>query len=339
MPEIAIVIPAFRSAPYIARTIDSVIAQSFTDWHLIVVDDASPDDTADIVRRYTERDERIQLLALPSNGGAANARNLGLAASPETPYVIFLDGDDEWEPHALAALRAALHQHPEAVAAHGLARTIGPQGEPFYDGRGVDILSEHRPTVDAGRWRILGPHEPTTFASLVVSNDVPTPGLALIRKAVLDREGPAPFDQAIWPTDDWDLWLRLLRHGPMAFVPRVTLRYRRHPTQAWWGGTDGSRRAADLRMRRAMVERIARDEGERRLARDGWRYAERRVLEIQAERLAAATRGLRVRTAARLAPLVLLAYVRSRRWYPVGMVRRALGRGAPHRLTPVGAGD
>lgn len=335
MPEIAIVIPAFRGAPYIARTIDSVIAQSFTDWRLIVVDDASPDDTAAIVRRYTELDERIQLLALTSNVGAANARNLGLAAAPETPYVIFLDHDDEWEPHALATLQAALDLHPEAVAAHGLARTIGPQGEPL-DWHGLDVVSEHRHAVDAGRWRVLGPDEPTTFAALVTSNEIPTPGLVLIRKNILNREGPAPFDQASWHMDDWVLWLRLLQHGPMAFVPRVTLRYRRHPTQALWSGTARSRRFTDLRMRRTMIERIARDERERRLARDGWRYAERRVLRMQAERLLAEARKRHFRTAARLAPLVLLAYVRSRRWYPVGTVRRMLGRGAP---PPVGARD
>jgi glycosyltransferase involved in cell wall biosynthesis len=130
MPEISLVVPAYDAEVFLAETLDSVIAQSFPDWELVVVDDGSTDGTADTVRRYVARDSRIQLIE-QVNSGVAAARNTGLfAANPETWAIMFLDADDVLERDALTTLSDALRAHPEAVGAHGQARFVDANGNP-----------------------------------------------------------------------------------------------------------------------------------------------------------------------------------------------------------------
>ena len=108
--ELTVVIPLYNKAPYIRRTIDSVLSQSFTDFELVVVDDGSTDGSADIVRAYT--DSRVRLLQ-QSNAGVAAARNRGSGVA-RNEYVAFLDADDEWETTFLETVAAMVHRYPDA---------------------------------------------------------------------------------------------------------------------------------------------------------------------------------------------------------------------------------
>ena len=93
--------PAYNSGPYIDAAIESVRAQTFADWELIVVDDCSTDDTRERVRRHADADQRITMLALPANMGApAGPRNRGVALATGA-YVALLDADDIWHPQKL----------------------------------------------------------------------------------------------------------------------------------------------------------------------------------------------------------------------------------------------
>jgi teichuronic acid biosynthesis glycosyltransferase TuaG len=97
---VSIITPSFNCCKYIGTTIDSVINQSFSDWELIIVDDCSTDNSTEIIKNYTKSDQRIKALFLPSNQGAAVARNAGLAIS-QGRYIAFLDSDDVWEKNKL----------------------------------------------------------------------------------------------------------------------------------------------------------------------------------------------------------------------------------------------
>lgn len=92
--------PAYNSGHFIAASIESIIAQTYTDWELFVVDDCSTDDTVDIVRTYAEHDERIKLLTLDHNVGAGHTRNVGIEAA-DGRYIAFCDSDDRWLPAKL----------------------------------------------------------------------------------------------------------------------------------------------------------------------------------------------------------------------------------------------
>ena len=91
---ISIITPCYNAAPYIATTIKSVQQQTFTGWEMIVVDDGSTDDSAEIVRQISQQDSRIKLVQ-KENGGSASARKIGLSLA-KGEYIQFLDADDLW---------------------------------------------------------------------------------------------------------------------------------------------------------------------------------------------------------------------------------------------------
>lgn len=99
MPQVSIITPCYNASRFISQTIDSVLAQSFTDWEMIIVDDGSKDDSSEIVKKYVEKDSRIRLIQQP-NGGSANARNRGIKEATGR-YIALLDADDLWLPQFL----------------------------------------------------------------------------------------------------------------------------------------------------------------------------------------------------------------------------------------------
>jgi glycosyltransferase involved in cell wall biosynthesis len=94
--KISIITPCYNAEPYIARTIQSVQNQTITDWEMIIVDDGSNDNSADIIKDFASKDARIKLFQ-KENGGSASARNMGLALA-QGEFIQFLDADDTIEP-------------------------------------------------------------------------------------------------------------------------------------------------------------------------------------------------------------------------------------------------
>lgn len=97
---ISIITPLYNKQKFIDCAIQSVLSQSFTDWEMIIVNDASDDNGAMVVERFSQTDQRIKLIHLAVNSGAAVARNLGLEKA-KGRYIAFLDADDLWEPQKL----------------------------------------------------------------------------------------------------------------------------------------------------------------------------------------------------------------------------------------------
>ena len=105
MPEISVIVPVYNVAPFLPACLDSLTAQTFTDFEAILVDDGSTDESPAILRDYAARDGRFRVITR-ENGGLSAARNSGIAAASGT-FLAFLDGDDVLEPDFLAALREA----------------------------------------------------------------------------------------------------------------------------------------------------------------------------------------------------------------------------------------
>jgi len=99
-PLVSIITPVYSCEEYIRQTIDSVRSQTFTDWEMILADDCSPDNSAEIIADYSLRDSRIRYITLPANSGAAVARNAALNEA-RGRYIAYLDADDIWLPEKL----------------------------------------------------------------------------------------------------------------------------------------------------------------------------------------------------------------------------------------------
>jgi len=224
-PRISIVIPTYNAAAYLAQTLDSVLAQTCSDWELVIYDDGSHDGTVAVANSYSAKDRRIRVLQ-GRNGGVAAARNEGFAATnPASKFVIFLDHDDLWEPDILEILSGILSNDPEYVSAHSVCRCIDSNGRPAV-GDDIQTILSARNGYRGGTVKLVTVEEPTTFSDLALHNWICTPGLHLVRREVLEKVGA--FDPNTVPCDDWDMSIRLSRHGPIGFTQRPLLLWRRH---------------------------------------------------------------------------------------------------------------
>lgn len=97
---VSIITPAYNCANVISETIESVLAQTYDEWEMIIVNDCSKDNTVDVVNSYCEQDSRIQLVNMKSNSGSAAARNRGIELA-NGKYIALLDSDDVWKPQKL----------------------------------------------------------------------------------------------------------------------------------------------------------------------------------------------------------------------------------------------
>lgn len=207
MPLVSVVIPTYRHREFVLETLNSVWAQTFKDYEVIVVNDGSPDDTAEVLRPLREAG-RIRYLEQP-NAGQAAARNRGLAEA-RGEFIAFLDDDDLWPPEKLQWQVAGLRQAPELGCLGGtcLKFEVAPP-VPVPQGQG-------RMSID--------------YESLFDGSPFISPGQVLIRKCSLQVVGG--FDENVWGADDLDLYMRLSRISGMVRQDRVALYYRLHPGNA-----------------------------------------------------------------------------------------------------------
>ncbi len=274
-PIVSIVVPAFNAARFLQTTLKSVCAQTMSDWECIVVDDGSHDDTVDSVRELIAADGRLKLVR-QSNRGVSAARNHGYRlADPRSEFVTFMDGDDLWLPDTLSILTAELRQHPAAVGVHGLAQVVDAQGACLPD---QDFTSRGRERLGMreGRISVLPEEAATRFDALLWTNTIYPPGLLLTRRACYEKTGL--FDPALTLIEDWDMVVRLSRHGELRFVNKVVLHYRRHD-----GNISAADNRANVQVARLMHHRNffsqENDPRQRKIVRQSWRAWQRLMLQ------------------------------------------------------------
>jgi glycosyltransferase involved in cell wall biosynthesis len=205
--------PAFEVAAFVGEAIESVLAQTFTDWQLVVVDDGSSDGTPDVVSGY--RDPRIRLLRIDHSGLPAVARNRALAAT-ESPFVAFLDADDLWRPQKLGHQLALVESRPEV----GLVHT---GFEMLRDGTLEPYLPPPTMTAD-------GPQlERLALGNYIANSSV------LVRRALLAEYGSFDEDRRLRGTEDFELWLRLAPHTEFGYLDEPLMVYRFHPANLGQG--------------------------------------------------------------------------------------------------------
>ena len=200
-PQVSIVIPCFNHARFLPDAIESALGQLHMPVEVVVIDDGSTDNSADVASRYP-----VQVVR-QANAGLSSARNAGLAAS-SGDVVIFLDADDRLRPTAAAAGVDVLQRTPTAMLAFGRCLLVDEHGGP---------LATDQPRVTSG-----------FYPELLRRNYIWTPALVAFRRAVFDELGA--FDPSVNPSADYDLYLRVAQR--YAFAPHDTLvaEYRQYAT-------------------------------------------------------------------------------------------------------------
>jgi glycosyltransferase involved in cell wall biosynthesis len=196
-------------ADTIVVAVNSVLAQSFADLEVIVVDDGSTDGTPEIVKAI--QDSRLRVIVHPENRGVSAARNTGIKAAL-APWIAFQDSDDEWLPAKLERQMARIAQQgPHCVGGYCGMIIVGSAA---LGGEGPATERYHPgPEFD--------PREGDILQSLLRDSLISTQTLVARRDLLLEIGG---FDEALPALVDWDCVLRLARRGPFAFVDEPLVR-------------------------------------------------------------------------------------------------------------------
>lgn len=208
-PLISVIIPAYNAEKFIAATLDSVLAQTYSNLEIVVVDDGSQDRTAEIVATYAQRDHRLTLLQQPNRGVAA-ARNLAIKRSTGE-FLAPLDADDIWYPQKLEKQLALMMQSKPTVGlVYGWSAYINEAG----DLTGRKLASQHVGEV---------------YPHLLAGNFIGNASAPLIRRSCLLQVGGynVQMKQAeAQGCEDWDLYLRIAEHYCFLLVPEFLIGYR-----------------------------------------------------------------------------------------------------------------
>jgi len=229
---VSVIMPVYRGERFVAKAIESVLAQTYHDFEILIVNDGSPDDSARIVRRFLPNPQ-IRYIE-QQNAGVAAARNTGIAHA-NGAFIGLLDQDDVWLPNKLARQVAYFDSHPEVGLVHTRVKCI-------------DAAGALRSCVGA-----IGvhPHKGLCAGRLLLGNGI-APVTVLLRRECIDDVGT--FDQRFAPADDWELWMRIARRHPIAFIDEVTACYRFHGENV--SSDQLTMQCAVLRIMDAMCERF-----------------------------------------------------------------------------------
>jgi glycosyltransferase involved in cell wall biosynthesis len=206
MPRVSVIIPTFNNAALLPETLDSILAQSFTDFELIVVDDGSTDDTAAIVKRDYPQLEYIYQL----NGGPAAARNAGVGLA-QGEYIAFCDHDDLWHPEHLQTLLDTFAAYPQTALVFDNAEYFGVGVEP-------------------GKWHLdslacAGLAKSTVSAKrLLWDYPIASMSVTMVRKKYFALLGG--LSEQVGALDDLHFYLRVAAHSDVRFVDYLGCRKR-----------------------------------------------------------------------------------------------------------------
>lgn len=208
-PRVTVLMPVHNVEKHLAAALDSILAQTFTDFELLVIDDCSTDGTAALLDRYT--DPRIVRTRNERNLGLVETLNRGIDRA-RGAYIARMDGDDVCLPDRLAAQVAYLDAHPDTVLVG--TKFVHVDDDDGYVFGGMEAPPPPEPgTPGYLRWSLLW----------MTSIQHPT---AMFRRESL---GDLRYDADYFTAEDYDLWARLGRVGDVARLPGVHLRYRVNP--------------------------------------------------------------------------------------------------------------
>jgi glycosyltransferase involved in cell wall biosynthesis len=200
-PLVSVIVPVYQRAALVVQAVRSVFAQTLRDWELIVADDGSTDDSLLACGQLAGSDARVGMLALPHSGNPAAVRNAALCVA-RGEFVAFLDSDDVWMPDKLERQLAQLRASRTCAWSYTGFEHVDADGALLADGV-------------ATRW---SPCEGQIFSATVTGQaPIRTASVVMVARALLlAADG---FDEELVSGQDYDLWMRLALHHPVAVLP------------------------------------------------------------------------------------------------------------------------
>lgn len=213
MPKVSIIIPTYNRRSMVKEAVDSVLAQDFEDFELMIVDDGSTDGTADEIKKYGGR---VKFLQHKENRGVSASRNSGIVQA-KGKYIGFLDSDDLWVKGKLRIQVTFLDENPHYPLCY--TDEIWVRKE-----KRVNPMLKH-----------------TKYSGWILEKCLPlciiSPSSAMMRKALFSKVGL--FDEALPVCEDYDFWLRISARFPIFFIDRkLIIKRGGHPDQLshrFWG--------------------------------------------------------------------------------------------------------
>lgn len=210
MSRVTVIIPTYRRPVFLHNAIKSVLNQTFQDFEVIIVDDASNDRTSEVVKSFT--DSRICYIHHETNKGGSVARNTGIR-NAHGEYIAFLDDDDEWLPEKLGQQVEVMEKSPPGI------------GGVFTGCTKIDRVSG----------KIVGRKTPMQRGrlsqTLLVKNCISSTSSILLRKECIERVGL--FDESLPSFQDYDLWLRISREFQFESIQEPLFIYHIHDKKIW----------------------------------------------------------------------------------------------------------
>ncbi|MBS1731252.1 MAG: glycosyltransferase family 2 protein [Bacteroidetes bacterium] len=211
---ISIIMPAYNMEKFIGESIESVLAQTYTHWELLIVDDGSTDSTKEICHQYMLKDDRIKYL-YEENGKQGKARNTGIKASVGD-IISFLDADDIWKMNFLEKQINLLESSTYALVFSNIE---------YIDAQSKRIEEEHQIEFEILKGR-------EGIAIMLAKNPVPMSTVMARKKAILEVGG-FKESKKLQHGEDYELWIQLLIHGFVLKGNNESLvYYRKHPWQS-----------------------------------------------------------------------------------------------------------
>ena len=210
MPLISILMPVHNAEAYLTECLESIAAQTFTDFELVAIDDGSADRSAAILDEWAARDSRFRCLRNETNLGIARTRNrLFAECSPSSRFLALMDADDICFPDRLERQRAFLEANPDVGAV----------------GSALEIIDEHSRTIGLRRY----PTTPDEIRRRLPGCNVLAQPAMMLRREMIVQVGPYALDCPV--CSDYEYWLRALPDFDFANLPDPVLRYRLSGTQ------------------------------------------------------------------------------------------------------------
>lgn len=211
-PRVSVIIPTYNSAAFVADAIDSVLAQTYTNYEIIVANDGSADTTRAVLERFGDK---ITLLSLPHRGICAT-RNAAIANS-HGEFIALLDSDDVWEPDKLELQVAYIHAHPEFALVYSYSTN-------FTDAEEGNVALVKKIDFEGFVFKDL--FTKGSFANSTI----------LMRRSIFDEVGG--YDESLAAMEDYELNLRISQKYQIGRVPKSLLRRRIHPGSFYSSGYD-----------------------------------------------------------------------------------------------------
>jgi glycosyltransferase involved in cell wall biosynthesis len=217
MAVIDILVPCYRYGCFLPGCIGSILSQSVQNFRVLIIDDASPDDSAAVAQQLAQSDSRIKVIAHRTNQGHIATYNEGIAWT-SSPYLLLLSADDFLAPGAFARAVAIMEARDDVVMTYGPAIKI-------QSGQPTPAIPEEAGEAGETVWNVRPGRDFVAETCDTIRNVVPTPSV-IVRTAVQKRIGG--YHPHLNHAGDLEMWLRFAAHGSVATTSSVQAFYRMH---------------------------------------------------------------------------------------------------------------